>query len=103
MAMIENPDVILIGAGIMSATLGTVLKELESTLNIVLFEMLHDHGAVDEVDPKFRFIWRLCQKGFGVSTQIVPRRVLGLIALRKDKCVTALGLAFIDRSSDQVV
>jgi malate dehydrogenase (quinone) len=42
MAMIENPDVILIGAGIMSSTLGTVLKELESTLNIVLFEMLHD-------------------------------------------------------------
>jgi malate dehydrogenase (quinone) len=40
--MNENPDVILIGAGIMSATLGTVLKELESTLNIVLFEMLHD-------------------------------------------------------------
>ena len=40
--MIENPDVILIGAGIMSATLGTVLKELEPTLNIVLFETLHD-------------------------------------------------------------
>jgi malate dehydrogenase (quinone) len=40
--MIENPDVILIGAGIMSATLGTMLKELEPTLNIVLFETLHD-------------------------------------------------------------
>ena len=45
--MIENPnvaepDVILVGAGIMSATLGTVLKELEPTLNIVLFETLHD-------------------------------------------------------------
>ncbi len=25
----ESPDVVLIGAGIMSATLGTVLKELE--------------------------------------------------------------------------
>jgi malate dehydrogenase (quinone) len=37
-----EPDVILVGAGIMSATLGTVLKELEPTLNIVLFETLHD-------------------------------------------------------------
>jgi hypothetical protein len=37
-----EPDVILIGAGIMSATLGTVLKELEPSLNIVLFETLHD-------------------------------------------------------------
>jgi malate dehydrogenase (quinone) len=45
--MIENhnaaePDVILIGAGIMSATLGTVLKELEPTLDIVMFETLRD-------------------------------------------------------------
>ena len=37
-----EPDVILVGAGIMSATLGTVLKELEPTLNIALFETLHD-------------------------------------------------------------
>src|SRR6478609_9553977 len=47
--MIENPnagepDVILVGGGIMSATLGTVLKELEPTLNVVLFETLHDCG-----------------------------------------------------------
>jgi malate dehydrogenase (quinone) len=35
-------DIVLVGAGIMSATLGTVLKELEPTLDIVLFEMLHD-------------------------------------------------------------
>jgi malate dehydrogenase (quinone) len=38
----ESPDVVLIGAGIMSATLGTVLKELEPTLDIVMFETLHD-------------------------------------------------------------
>jgi malate dehydrogenase (quinone) len=37
-----DPDVILIGAGIMSATLATVLKELDPALNIVLFETLHD-------------------------------------------------------------
>jgi malate dehydrogenase (quinone) len=38
----ENPDVVLIGAGIMSATLGTILKELEPTLDVVMFETLHD-------------------------------------------------------------
>jgi malate dehydrogenase (quinone) len=38
----ESPDVVLIGAGIMSATLGTVLKELEPALDVVMFETLHD-------------------------------------------------------------
>src|SRR5271163_4187640 len=37
-----EPDIVLVGAGIMSATLGTVLKELEPTLKIVMFETLHD-------------------------------------------------------------
>jgi len=38
----ENPDVVLIGAGIMSATLGTVLKELEPSLDVAMFETLDD-------------------------------------------------------------
>ena len=38
----ESPDVVLIGAGIMSATLGTVLKELEPGLEVVMFETLED-------------------------------------------------------------
>ena len=38
----ESPDVVLIGAGIMSATVGTILKELEPTLDIVMFETLQD-------------------------------------------------------------
>src|ERR1700677_473652 len=38
----ESPDVVLIGAGIMSATLGTVLKELEPSLDVVMFETLND-------------------------------------------------------------
>jgi malate dehydrogenase (quinone) len=38
----ESPDFVLIGAGIMSATLGTVLKELEPTLEVVMFETLDD-------------------------------------------------------------
>ena len=36
------PDVVLIGAGIMSTTLGTVLKELEPSLRITIFETLED-------------------------------------------------------------
>ena len=39
-----RPDVVLIGAGIMSATFGTLLKELEPSLSIVAFEALHDCG-----------------------------------------------------------
>src|SRR5207245_3312493 len=35
-------DVVLIGAGIMSATFGTVLKELEPSLSITIFETLDD-------------------------------------------------------------
>jgi len=38
------PDVVLIGAGIMSATLGAVLKELEPSLTITIFEALEDCG-----------------------------------------------------------
>src|ERR1700719_4539024 len=38
----DNSDVVLIGAGIMSATLGTFLKELEPSLTIAMFEILHD-------------------------------------------------------------
>ncbi|UIN35694.1 malate dehydrogenase (quinone) [Methylobacterium oryzae] len=38
----DAPDVVLIGAGIMSATFGTVLKELEPSLRIAMFETLHD-------------------------------------------------------------
>ena len=36
----QNPDVVLIGAGIMSATLGVLLKELQPDLTIEIFERL---------------------------------------------------------------
>ena len=39
---VSEPDVVLIGAGIMSATLGVLLKEIEPALNIAMFETLHD-------------------------------------------------------------
>jgi malate dehydrogenase (quinone) len=37
---VKEPDVVLVGAGIMSATLAVCLKELEPSLNIVMFETL---------------------------------------------------------------
>jgi malate dehydrogenase (quinone) len=41
----SNPDVVLIGAGIMSATLGVLLKELKPELNIAIFERLDTAGS----------------------------------------------------------
>jgi len=41
---IENPDVILIGSGIMSATLGSMLKQLNPELRIQLYEMTEEFG-----------------------------------------------------------
>ncbi len=45
----ENVDVILIGAGIMSATLGVMLKELQPDLSIEIFERL-DVAAAESSD-----------------------------------------------------
>jgi malate dehydrogenase (quinone) len=47
--MVENravsePDVVLVGAGIMSATLAVFLKELEPALNLEMFENLASAG-----------------------------------------------------------
>jgi len=36
----NHPDVILVGAGIMSATLAVILKELDPSLKIELYEVL---------------------------------------------------------------
>ena len=45
----NNPDVVLIGAGIMSATLGMLLKLLEPNLTIEIFETL-DVAAAESSD-----------------------------------------------------
>ena len=41
----KTPDVILIGAGIMSATLGIFLKELQPDISIAIFERLPEVAA----------------------------------------------------------
>ena len=44
-----RPDVVLIGAGIMSATLGVLLKELQPSLTIEIYERL-DSAAAESSD-----------------------------------------------------
>jgi len=39
---IENPDIVLIGSGVMSATLGAMLKSLEPNLKIQLYEVTEE-------------------------------------------------------------
>lgn len=41
----EDPDIVLIGAGIMTATLAVLLKELEPTLTIHIYERLNEVAA----------------------------------------------------------
>src|SRR5689334_3833060 len=45
----KEPDIVLIGAGIMSATLGMLLKELEPKLSIAIFER-SDQAAAESSD-----------------------------------------------------
>src|SRR5438874_13575043 len=45
----KEPDIVLIGAGIMSATLGMLLKELEPKISIAIFERL-DEAAAESSD-----------------------------------------------------
>jgi malate dehydrogenase (quinone) len=40
----ERPDIVLIGAGVMSATVGVFLKELEPSFSIEIFETLDNSG-----------------------------------------------------------
>ncbi len=49
-AMTEKTDVVLIGAGIMSATLGALLRQLQPDWSVSLFERL-DAAAAESSDP----------------------------------------------------
>jgi malate dehydrogenase (quinone) len=40
----DGPDVLLIGAGIMSATLAVLLKELDPSLRIEIYEVLKNEA-----------------------------------------------------------
>ena len=50
MAQNESVDVVLVGAGIMSATLAVLLKELDPTLKLEVVEAM-DSGAAESSTP----------------------------------------------------
>jgi malate dehydrogenase (quinone) len=74
-----EPDVVLVGAGIMSATLGIFLKELEPTLNIEMFETLG--GAAQESSDA----WNNAGTGHAANCELnyTPERSDGSIDISK--------------------
>jgi malate dehydrogenase (quinone) len=75
----DNPDVVLIGAGIMSATLGTVLKELEPSLTITMFERLKDCGQESSE------AWNNAGTGHAANCELnyTPQRADGSVDISK--------------------
>lgn len=76
---IENPDIVLIGAGIMGATLGTVLKELEPSLSVVMFERLADCGQESSNS------WNNAGTGHAANCELnyTPQRADGSVDISK--------------------
>jgi malate dehydrogenase (quinone) len=76
---IAEPDVVLIGAGIMSATLGVFLKELEPSLSIEMFETLE--GAALESSEA----WNNAGTGHAANCEMnyTPARADGSINISK--------------------
>ena len=74
-----NPDVVLIGAGIMSATLGTLLKEIEPSLSVAMFESLSD-CAQESSDG-----WNNAGTGHAANCELnyTPQRADGSVDISK--------------------
>src|ERR1700745_1542987 len=74
-----EPDVILIGAGIMSSTLGVFLKELEPSLSITMFETLEDCGLESSE------AWNTAGTGHAANCEMnyTPQRADGSIDISK--------------------
>jgi malate dehydrogenase (quinone) len=75
----DRPDVVLIGAGIMSATLGVFLKELEPSLSVLMFETLHDCG-LESSDG-----WNNAGTGHAANCELnyTPQRADGSVDISK--------------------
>src|SRR6202453_1037064 len=75
----SGPDVVLIGAGIMSATLGVFLKELEPSLRIEMFETLGGAG-LESSDS-----WNNAGTGHAANCELnyTPQRADGSIDISK--------------------
>src|SRR5437016_1547842 len=76
---VTEPDVILVGAGIMSATLGVFLKELEPALDIEMFETLGG-PALESSDA-----WNNAGTGHAANCELnyTPERSDGSIDISK--------------------
>jgi malate dehydrogenase (quinone) len=74
-----DPDVLLVGAGIMSATLGVFLKELEPSLTIAMVERL-DGAALESSDA-----WNNAGTGHAANCELnyTPERPDGTIDISK--------------------
>ena len=75
----HNPDIVLIGAGIMSATLGVLLKELNPSFNIVVLELL-DSVALESSDA-----WNNAGTGHSAFCELnyTPEKEDGSIGISK--------------------
>jgi malate dehydrogenase (quinone) len=76
---VTDPDVVLVGAGIMSATLGVFLKELEPALNVEMFETLGG-AALESTDS-----WNNAGTGHAANCELnyTPERADGSIDISK--------------------
>jgi malate dehydrogenase (quinone) len=76
---ISEPDAVFIGAGIMSATLGVFLKELEPSLNIEMFETLEGAG-LESSDS-----WNNAGTGHAANCEMnyTPQRADGSVDISK--------------------
>src|SRR3981189_1960934 len=76
---VKEPDVVLVGAGIMSATLAVCLKELEPALNIEMFETLY--GAALESSEA----WNNAGTGHAAKCELnyTPERSDGSVDISK--------------------
>ncbi|NIG53078.1 malate:quinone oxidoreductase [Chitinophaga sp. Cy-1792] len=74
-----GPDVVLIGAGIMSATLGMLLKELEPELTIAIYERL-DVAAAESSDA-----WNNAGTGHSAFCELnyTPQKPDGSVEIKK--------------------
>ncbi|MBF6065392.1 malate dehydrogenase (quinone) [Nocardia terpenica] len=78
-AMTEKTDVVLIGAGIMSATLGALLRQLQPDWSITMFERL-DAAAPESSDP-----WNNAGTGHSALCELnyTPRKPDGSVDISK--------------------
>src|SRR5580698_4154346 len=74
-----EPDVVLIGAGVMSATLGVFLKELEPSLTIAMFETL-EHCGLESSEA-----WNNAGTGHAANCEMnyTPERADGSVDISK--------------------